>query len=107
MNGFRMSLDDFSFTLFHGEVPSPPVTRRSLDGLRWLVIVMNHDDRDYGFVVSVFAYALKKEMLSEKQMRRVDRIYDRIGRAFNCDALECQQAVTCYSRRVCAEGGTP
>lgn len=94
-----MYRDLLTFTLHYDEVPDPPATRWSLDGLRWLVFVMNPDDRDFDFVIGVFAFALKKQYVTERQLAKIERISKRVSHAYGREALLCQQTVSSYSRR--------
>lgn|SRR5690554_2979926 len=82
------------FMLKNYQVPDMP---RQIGGtpwvdiLRWMVCVMNPDDRSLHFIASVLSSAIKNEgKLSPKQAEVVEKIFKRVERDFDSEVLDCQ-----------------
>lgn len=81
-------MDDFS--LNSEQVPNVPTQASWKSVLRWLVCVMDADDKILPFVASCLAYAIKNDGLSEKQHLVCEKISIRIRDAHNQGVLVCQ-----------------
>lgn len=62
----------------------------ALDVLKWLVSVMDRDDKGLHFVASVLASAARYGGITEKQAIAVENAYDRVLKLFNNGALAIQ-----------------
>jgi hypothetical protein len=75
------------------QVPLPPYGEDGTpwtDTLRWLVCVMNPDDRSLHFIASVLSSALKNGGLTERQAAAAKKIEHRIMRDYDAGVLDCQ-----------------
>ena len=78
------------FTLYAHQVPCCPDAPTWFDCLRWLVVVMNPDDRSLLFVASCLSHAIKNNGLTEKQGDACAKVFERVCRDFNAGLLLCQ-----------------
>lgn len=72
------------------QVPPIPKSMRWTCHLRWMVTVMDADDRSLHFVSSCLSHALKGP-LSDKQVNALIKCRNRVVLAFETEMLECQQ----------------
>lgn len=78
------------FVLGVDQVPLPPISGRDADRLRWMICVMNPDDKDLSFTASLLSHVLKKGCLSDKQQLYLERIWSRVHQEHAFNALRCQ-----------------
>lgn len=83
-----------SYRLRPEEVPSYPEGKLWACHLRWCLAVMDHDDKDLGFIASLLAHAAKTGGLTAKQAKYAQKTLDRIRDLWMGDALDCQQPPT-------------
>ena len=76
-------------------VPSPPESARYIDWMRWLLAVLNRDNRSkFVFVSSVFNYCIDHAVHpTEKQAKVIDKITEDTLLLFHSGALEIQEGV--------------
>ena len=80
-----------AFQLFEHQVPDLPETRKWTDLLRWMICVMDNDDRALPFIAGVYSYALNNDgKLTEKQSLVANRALGRIVNQWRADTLVCQ-----------------
>jgi hypothetical protein len=76
-----------------GWPPDPPPPGSAwVDALRWLVCVMDSDDRgSLAFVASCLAWALNHDgTLTERQARACQKVLQRVTRAWHAGILDVQ-----------------
>lgn len=73
---------------------SPPDNGEVIDTMKWLITVMDRNDKGLPFVASVFSYALKTGGISEKQVEALERIYVRIIERYELGTLAIQGGST-------------
>lgn len=86
-----MPADPHGYRLSPGSVPEAPQNDRWPDYLRWVIAVMDADDRDLGFMASLLSYCLDHQGLTEKQAKYARRIFVRVHATWLADQLECQR----------------
>lgn len=86
-----MPRDPAGYRLPPGAVPEFPQSTLWMDLLRWALVVMDHDDRDLGFMASLLSYCLDHQGLTEKQAKYARRIFVRVHATWLADQLECQR----------------
>lgn len=83
---------DRTFRLDPDGIPSPRGLRRWKCILRWLVTVMNDDDRRLPFVCGVLGQSAKRNFaLSPKQAEVCTRIMNAVVIEYDAGALDCQR----------------
>ena len=84
-----------TFGLTGDRVPDPPDGDKWADILRWLICVMDADDKSFAFVAGVFAHCLKNGgYVTERQSRAANRIWKRVFEEWQSDVLDCQHATS-------------
>lgn len=73
---------------------SSPDNGEVIDTMKWLITVMDRNDKGLPFVASVFSYALKTGGISEKQVEALERIYARIIERYELGTLAIQGGTT-------------
>lgn len=58
--------------------------------LKWMIGVMDRDDKSLAFIASVFSYAMKNGAVSEKQADAAGRVYDKVVAQFDAGHLAVQ-----------------
>ncbi|MCP5007914.1 MAG: hypothetical protein GY941_28870 [Planctomycetes bacterium] len=87
-------VDDKPQLLNHLEIPTPPdgkCTRRVALALRWMIMVMDWNDDYFSFVIGCFGHLINTGDLSERQLKALNGVYNRIRSDFNLYQLDCQQ----------------
>lgn len=77
------------FRLEDWQVPEIPKSRLWSCHLRWMVCVMDADDRSLSFVCSCLSHAVKGR-LSDKQTAALEKCRKRVVEAYKAEILECQ-----------------
>lgn len=78
------------FTLFCDEVPNPPQSALWVDLLRWMICVMDPDDKRLAFVAGCLSHAMRAGGLSEKQSAACQSILGAMCRDWADGILVCQ-----------------
>ena len=78
------------FTLQSYQVPDPPESSLWTDLLRWIVMVVDPDDKQLPFIASCLAYSFKHNGLTEKQALVCNKILQRVIASFDSETLFCQ-----------------
>lgn len=78
------------FTLQSYQVPDFPESTIWTDQLRWLIMVMDPDDKQLPFIASCLAYSFKNNGLTEKQAVVCNKILQRVCARFESETLLCQ-----------------
>ena len=86
-----MAEDVKPFGLAPHQVPEPPLSDAWRDQLRWLVMVMNHDDPHLAIAASMLCQCIQKGGISEKQAVWANDILARVGERFADRGLDCQK----------------
>lgn len=81
------------FTLLCDEVPEPPESPLWVDLLRWVVCVMDPDDRRIGFVAGCLSHACQHDGLSARQASACQAILNSVMKAWADGVLVCQNTV--------------
>lgn len=81
------------FALYRDEVPDPPPSSLWVDLLRWMICVMDPDDRRLSFVAGCLSHAAQTGILSEKQSNACQAILNTICRAWGEGTLVCQNNI--------------
>lgn len=71
-------------------VPEPPEDMSWTANLRWLVSVMNDDDRSLGFIAGCLSYCVVNDGITAKQERGCRKVLDRVLDDFENLQLDCQ-----------------
>lgn len=79
-----------TWSLYDIETPQPPDSVRWADVLRWLVCVMDPDDKSLSYVASCLSHALQFNGLSDKQHIVCAKISDRVRASYDAGTLLCQ-----------------
>ncbi|MEC5289423.1 MULTISPECIES: hypothetical protein [unclassified Aurantimonas] len=70
---------------------SPPADEDgAIVAMKWMIAVMDRDDKSLHFVASVLSSCCKYGGLTERQADAVEKTYERILKAFEAGALEIQ-----------------
>lgn len=72
------------------DLSPPPDDADALDVLKWMISVMDREDRSLMFVASILASRVEWRGLTEKQAASASRVYDRIRDLFDRGLLEIQ-----------------
>ncbi len=86
-----MSIDRKPFRLRGDQVPDFPSDANWRDALRWLVMVMDHDDPQLSIAASMLCTVLSKGGMSQKQATWAQDILNRVLERFNEGRLDSQQ----------------
>jgi len=78
------------FVLFCDEVPDPPESKVWVDLLRWMICVMDPDDKRLGFVAGCLSQACQNDGLTTRQAASCQAILETICRAWGDGILVCQ-----------------
>lgn len=80
-----------TFSLNRDQVPDPHKCIESwADALRWLVVVMDYDDKRLPFVASCFKYCLDNGALTAKQSTVCNTILREVISDYSAGVLYCQ-----------------
>lgn len=82
------------FVLFCDEVPEPPKSNLWVDLLRWMICVMDPDDKRLAFVAGCLSHGLRNDGLSDKQAAACQAILDTICKAWAEGVLVCQNTTS-------------
>jgi hypothetical protein len=72
------------------DLSPPPVEADALDMLKWMVAVMDRDDRSLMFVASLLTQCIEWNGLTEKQAAAGSRVYERVLSLFDRGLLAIQ-----------------
>ncbi len=91
MSAKPSSAADLSLQPFRlSDCPRPPTTRQWRDILRWLVAVMDDDDKALGFVASMLNHAIERDGLTPKQVIHAERLWMAYEARYRLGELESQ-----------------
>lgn len=78
------------FTLTASHVPQEPASRQWSDLLRWLVCIMDPDDKRLSFVAGCLSHTLKFGGLSDRQCAACEAILNSVKSDLSEGILLCQ-----------------
>ena len=79
--------------LFNDTNPPPenPNVDEWIPQLRWLVSVMNDDDKSIAFIAGCLSQCIAKDGLTDRQSAGCQKVFDRVLDAYSHLQLDCQQ----------------
>ncbi|MBL4802295.1 MAG: hypothetical protein JKY45_10410 [Emcibacter sp.] len=78
------------FSLYAHQVPEYPNGNDWGDALRWLISVMDYDDKSLPFIAGLLAYYYTKEGLTARQAKPANKVLAKVLDMHSAGVLYCQ-----------------